>query len=95
MWHDLFLKCPLQRVQFTLLVDLFLLGLTWFSEAEPNKNGNIFISPATYFIALSMVYNGADSVTKEEITKVLQVEGMHAKKLNQANASHMNLLHSS
>ena len=71
------------------------LGLTWLSEAEPNEDGNIFISPTSLFMALSMVYNGADGVTKEEIAKVLQVEGMPANELNQANASLMNLLHSS
>ncbi len=71
------------------------LGLTWLSEAEPNKDGNIFISPTSLFMALSMVYNGADGVTKDEIAKVLQVEGIEAKKLNQANASLMNLFHRS
>ena len=71
------------------------LGLTWLSEAEPNKDGNVFISPTSLFMALSMVYNGADGVTKEEIAKVLQVEGIEAKKLNQANASLMNLFHRS
>jgi serine protease inhibitor len=71
------------------------LGLTWFSEAEPNRDGNIFISPTSLFMALSMVYNGADGVTKEEIAKVLQAEGIDANELNQANASLMNLLHSS
>ena len=71
------------------------LGFTWLSEAEPNKDGNIFISPTSLFMALSMVYNGADGVTKDEIAKVLQVEGIEAEKLNQANASLMNLFHSS
>ena len=71
------------------------LGFTGLSEAEPNKDGNIFISPTSLFMALSMVYNGADGVTKEEIAKVLQVEGIEAEKLNQANASLMNLFHRS
>ena len=46
-------------------------------------------------MALSMVYNGADGVTKEEMAKVLQVEGIEANELNQANASLMNLFHRS
>ena len=46
-------------------------------------------------MALSMVYNGADGVTKDEMAKVLQVEGIEADELNQANASLMNLFHSS
>ena len=65
------------------------------SEAEPNKDGNIFISPTSLFMALSMVYNGADGVTKDEMAKVLQVEGIDADELNSANASLMNLFHSS
>lgn len=71
------------------------LGLSWFSEAEPNKDGNVFISPTSLFMALSMVYNGADGVTKEEIAKVLQAEGIDVDELNQANASLMNLFHRS
>ncbi|WP_428909886.1 serpin family protein [Niallia sp. Krafla_26] len=69
------------------------LGITWFAEAKPNKAGNIFISPTSLFMALSMVYNGADGTTKEEIEKVLHVEGMESSELNAANASLMNLLH--
>ena len=71
------------------------LGFTVLSEAEPNKDGNIFISPTSLFMALSMVYNGADGVTKDEMAKVLQVEGIEADELNRANASLMNLFHSS
>ena len=71
------------------------LGFTVLSEAQPNKDGNIFISPTSLFMALSMVYNGADGVTKDEMAKVLQVEGIEADELNQANASLMNLFHSS
>ena len=71
------------------------LGFTVLSEAEPNKDGNVFISPTSLFMALSMVYNGADGVTKDEMAKVLQVEGIEADELNQANASLMNLFHSS
>lgn len=69
------------------------LGFTWFSEAQPNDEGNIFISPISLFMALSMVFNGSDGGTKEEIARVLQVDGMEAAELNQANASLMNLLH--
>ena len=71
------------------------LGFTVISEAGPNKDGNIFISPTSLFMALSMVYNGADGVTKDEMAKVLKVEGIEADELNRANASLMNLFHSS
>ena len=43
-------------------------------------------------MALSMVYNWADGVTKEEIAKALQVEGIDVNELNKANASMMSML---
>lgn len=70
------------------------LGLALLSEVEANENGNTFISPTSLFMALSMVYNGADGVTKEEIAKVLQAEGIDVNELNKANASLMSMLHS-
>ncbi|MCL6573922.1 MAG: serpin family protein, partial [Bacillus sp. (in: Bacteria)] len=68
------------------------LGWELLSEVEADKNGNTFISPTSLFMALSMVYNGADGVTKTEITKVLQNDGMDVDELNQANASLMSML---
>ena len=44
-------------------------------------------------MALSMVYNGADGVTKEEIASALQAEGIDVNELNKANASLMTMLH--
>jgi len=64
------------------------------SNVEANADGNIFISPTSLFMALSMIYNGSDEVTKEEIAKVLHVEGMYASNLNKANASLMSKLQS-
>ncbi|MFJ7974870.1 serpin family protein [Peribacillus sp. NPDC096379] len=70
------------------------LGMDLLSVVEANEDGNTFISPTSLFMALSMVYNGADGKTKDEIAKVLQVEGIDVAELNQANASLMSLLHS-
>jgi serine protease inhibitor len=70
------------------------LGLELLSSVEANGDGNTFISPTSLFMALSMVYNGAEGVTKEEIAKVLHAEGMDVKDLNKANASLMSKLHS-
>lgn len=70
------------------------LGMNLLSVVEANEDGNTFISPTSLFMALSMVYNGADGKTKDEIAKVLQVEGIDGAELNQANASLMSLLHS-
>src|SRR4051812_40822300 len=70
------------------------LGFELLSEVEVNENGNTFISPTSLFMALSMIYNGANGVTKEEIAKVLQTEGIDINELNKANASLMSMLHS-
>jgi serine protease inhibitor len=57
-----------------------------------SKDSNIFISPTSLLMALSMVYNGAEGVTKEEMAKVLHAEGIEVNQLNQANASLMTML---
>lgn len=69
------------------------LGFNLLREVEPDEDGNLFMSPMSLFMALSMVYNGAEGETKEEIAKVLQAEGVDEQALNQANASLMSLLH--
>lgn len=53
------------------------------SEADPT--GNIFISPLSVAIALTMTYNGAGGETKEAMAKVLGVEGMDLNQVNEAN----------
>ena len=63
------------------------LGFDVLAEIEEDEKNNVFISPASLFMALSMVYNGADGKTKEEIAKTLHVDGMEANELNKANAS--------
>lgn len=68
------------------------LGWKLLPDVEPNEEGNRFISSPSLFMALSMVYNGADGVTEEEISNVLEVPGMATEELNQANASLMNQL---
>ncbi|MCQ6278520.1 serpin family protein [Bacillus sp. EB600] len=68
------------------------LGLEMLPIVPANGDGNTFISPTSLFMALSMIYNGADGVTKAEIAKVLQNEGMDAAELNKANASMMSIL---
>lgn len=68
------------------------LSFKLLNEIEPNDDGNLFISPTSLLMALAMVYNGADGVTKEEIAKVLQMEGMDPLDLNKANASLMTML---
>lgn len=54
---------------------------------EPNEEDNIFISPTSLFIALSMVYNGAEGKAEEELAQALQIDRMDKADLNKANAS--------
>lgn len=68
------------------------LGFKLLNEIESDDDGNLFISPTSLLMALAMVYNGADGVTKEEISKALQMEGIDPMALNKANASLMTKL---
>jgi serine protease inhibitor len=70
------------------------LGFDLLADARADKNGNIFISPTSLLMALSMVYNGANGVTKEEMADVFHAEGIEENQLNKANASLMSILHS-
>lgn len=68
------------------------LGFKLLPEIEADENGNTFISPTSLFMALSMLYNGADGMTKEEIAEVLEIEGLAVEALNGANASLLSML---
>lgn len=68
------------------------LGFKLLHHVEPDELGNIFISPTSLFMALSMLYNGADGHTKEEIAHTLQAQGIDVHELNKANASLMSAL---
>ena len=68
------------------------LGFDLLAKAPRDVNGNIFVSPLSLFMALSMVYNGADGVTLEEMNKVLHANGLTSDDINKANASIMTLL---
>lgn len=68
------------------------LGFKLLTEVEADENNNLFISPTSLFMALSMIYNGADGATKEEIADALQAEGIDVDELNKANASLMSIL---
>ncbi|RAZ78970.1 serpin family protein [Planococcus halotolerans] len=70
-----------------------LMGMNLLSEISGKGEGdNPFISPVSLYMALSMLYNGAEGDTKDEIAEVLGVKGIEAGNLNQANASLMSIL---
>jgi serpin B len=58
------------------------------SKQQPNKN--IFISPTSVALALSMAYNGVSGETKQEMTKVLEFTGMTPQEINAANQALQN-----
>lgn len=54
---------------------------------ELESDGNLFMSPASLFIALSMIYNGAAGQTQEEMAKTLYIDHLDVEQVNRANAS--------
>src|SRR5699024_10466502 len=69
------------------------LAFNLLTQVEPDDKQNLFISPTSLFMALSMVYNGADGETKAEIAEALKATGIEVENLNKANASLISKLH--
>ena len=67
---------------FKLLQDL--------REREPG--GNIFISPLSISIALTMTYNGAAGETERAIAEVLEIDGLDLSTINNSNKTLRNSL---
>jgi serpin B len=63
------------------------LGFRLIKEVEADENGNKFISPLSLSMALSMIYNGAEGTTKEEIASVLGSESAELDAWNEQNAA--------
>ncbi|NES71374.1 MAG: serpin family protein [Okeania sp. SIO2D1] len=62
------------------------LGFQLFSEIQKSQaDENVFISPISIAIALSMTYNGAAGKTQEAMAKTLNLQGMSLEEINQAN----------
>lgn len=61
-------------------------GFKLFSEIQKSQsNKNVFVSPISIAIALSMTYNGAGGETQEAMAKTLNFQGMSLEEINQAN----------
>ena len=61
-------------------------GFKLFEQlTQVSANENIFISPSSIILALSMLYNGADGETQQEIQKTLEYQGMSLAEVNTAN----------
>lgn len=61
-------------------------GFKLFSAVNQQTNRNVFVSPSSVAIALSMVYNGASGETQQAMARTLEIQGMDLATLNQANA---------
>lgn len=55
------------------------------SLADSRKTENIFISPTSISLTLSMLYNGATGSTRQEIAQGLALKGIKIDTLNRAN----------
>ncbi len=59
-----------------------------FSEiANKDRNTNVFISPASVTMALSMAYNGANGSTQQAIANTLELQGLSLQQINSSNAA--------
>jgi serpin B len=69
-------------------------GFKLFREVwqQESNTQNIFVSPTSIAIALSMTYNGASGSTQQAMAKTLELQGINLSELNAAYASLHQLL---
>jgi serine protease inhibitor len=71
-------------------------GFELFNQLQlKDKGKNVFCSPLSVALALSMAYNGAAGETKEAMRRTLKIEGLSLNDLNEASAALINSLSSS
>ena len=71
-------------------------GFELFNQLQLKGRGkNLFYSPLSVALALSMAYNGAAGETKEAMRRTLKTEGLSLDELNEASAGLINSLRSS
>lgn len=69
-----------------------ILGFKLLEEIDASEDGNVFVSPASLFMALSVVYNGATGTTQEGIAEVLEAQDVDQTELNAGNLALMKAL---
>jgi serine protease inhibitor len=71
-------------------------GFELFNQLQlTDKGKNVFYSPLSVALALSMTYNGAAGETKEAMRRTLKTEGLDLDEINKASAALINSLRSS
>ena len=61
-------------------------GFKLFSEmTKENTEENLFISPPSIMLALSMTYNGADGETKDAMAEAMHIQGISLEEINKGN----------
>ncbi|MFD1337319.1 serpin family protein [Oceanobacillus iheyensis] len=66
-----------------------LLAFQSIQSLDPNREGNVFVSPTSYWLAMAMVYNGANGDTRSEMDQALQLQGINVEDFNRQNAALM------
>src|SRR6266852_8920331 len=56
-----------------------------YSAVAGNQKGNLVMAPLPFSIALSLLLNGADEQTQQEILDVTKLAGMSLEDINQQN----------
>lgn len=67
-------------------------GFNVIKSLSQEDKGNIFISPSSISLALSMVYNGASGQTKDTMAKTLQFQNLSVEAINQQSRDLVSLL---
>ncbi|MDI9638101.1 serpin family protein [Oscillatoria amoena NRMC-F 0135] len=68
-------------------------GFNLFSQlSQQEGEKNIFISPSSIAIALSMAYNGATGDTQQAMAQALEIQGLSLSEVNQAYADFKTVL---
>ena len=71
-------------------------GFELFNQLQlKDKGKNVFCSPLSVSLALTMAYNGAAGETKEAMRRTLKIEGLSLNELNEASAALINSLRNS
>lgn len=79
-------QLPNQPVNPQLINANTTFGFKLFQEIlKQDRTQNVFVSPTSIAIALTMTYNGASGETQQAMAKALELQGMSLQDINQAN----------